>query len=131
MLHMFNSNICTDFRTACKHVLIPIYVIQGIQQNQSFTQLNINWLLGGWTKINIWNWMHEAIFYFTVLFDKKHSKTSRQILYRMNSFSPPRHPFFFIPLQNLRLNLSPPLQKRDGILCWFLLNIFHILGCLF
>ena len=27
MLHMFNNNIYTDFRTAYKHVLIPSYVI--------------------------------------------------------------------------------------------------------
>ena len=27
MLHMFNNNTYTDFRTASKHVLIPSYVI--------------------------------------------------------------------------------------------------------
>ena len=27
MLHMFNNNIYTDFKTAHKHILIPIYVI--------------------------------------------------------------------------------------------------------
>ena len=30
MLHMFNNNNYTDFRTAYKHVLIPNYVIQVI-----------------------------------------------------------------------------------------------------
>ena len=27
MLHMFNNNTYTDFRTAYKHVLIPSYII--------------------------------------------------------------------------------------------------------
>ena len=30
MLHMFNNNTYTDFRTAYKHILIPIRVIQVI-----------------------------------------------------------------------------------------------------
>ena len=30
VLHMFNNNTFTDSRTACKHILIPIYVIQMI-----------------------------------------------------------------------------------------------------
>ena len=30
MLHMFNNNTYTDFRTAHKHVLIPSYVIRVI-----------------------------------------------------------------------------------------------------
>ena len=30
MLHIFNNNTYTDFRTANKHVLIPSYVIQVI-----------------------------------------------------------------------------------------------------
>ena len=30
VLHMFNNNTYTDFRTAYKHVLIPSYVIQVI-----------------------------------------------------------------------------------------------------
>ena len=30
ILHMFNNNTYTDFRTAYKHILIPNYVIQVI-----------------------------------------------------------------------------------------------------
>ena len=30
VLHMFNSNTYTDFRTACKHILIPSNIIQVI-----------------------------------------------------------------------------------------------------
>ena len=45
MLHMFNNNAYSDFRTAYKHVLIPGYVIRVIWQNQNITKLNINWLL--------------------------------------------------------------------------------------
>ena len=43
---MFNNNAYTDFRTACKYILIPSYVIQVIEQNQNVTKLNINWLFG-------------------------------------------------------------------------------------
>ena len=46
MLYIFNNNTFTDFRAAYKHVLIPSYVIQLIQKNQSVTKLNINWLFG-------------------------------------------------------------------------------------
>ena len=46
MLHMFHNNTYTDFRTAYKHVLIPSYFIQVIQQNQNVTKLNINCLFG-------------------------------------------------------------------------------------
>ena len=32
---MFNNNTYTDFRTACKYILIPSHVIQVILQNQT------------------------------------------------------------------------------------------------
>ena len=43
---MFNDNTYTDSRTAFKHVLIPRYAIQAIQQSQNVTKLNIHWLFG-------------------------------------------------------------------------------------
>ena len=43
MIFMFNNNTYIDFRTACKHVLIPSYFIKVIEQNQNVTKLNINW----------------------------------------------------------------------------------------
>ena len=44
MLHMFNSNIYTDFRTAYKHILIYNSIIRVIQKNQNVTKLSNNWL---------------------------------------------------------------------------------------
>ena len=46
MLHMLNDNTFTDFRTACKHVLIHSYVIQVIWQNQNVSKLSANRLFG-------------------------------------------------------------------------------------
>ena len=46
LLLMFNNNTHVDFRTAWKHVLIPSYFIQVIEQDQNVTKLNINWLFG-------------------------------------------------------------------------------------
>ena len=46
MLHMLNNNTFTDFRTACKHVLIHSDVIQVIWQNQNVSKLSANWLFG-------------------------------------------------------------------------------------
>ena len=46
MLYMFNNNTYIDFITAYKKILIPIYIIRVIQQNQNVAKLNINPLFG-------------------------------------------------------------------------------------
>ena len=76
-------------------------------------------MFGGWTKINIGNWVLEAIIYFTVFFDKKHSKCLQGNICEINSLSPPgTHPrkgrgahfvliFFSIYFTHVRL----PIKK--------------------
>ena len=46
MLQMFKNNTYADFRKAYKHVLIPSYIIQVIQQNQNVIKPNIDWFFG-------------------------------------------------------------------------------------
>ena len=38
---MFNNNNFTNFRWACKHILIPSYLIQVNYQNQNITKLKL------------------------------------------------------------------------------------------
>ena len=53
----------------------------------------INCLLGSWTEINIWKWVLKTMFYFTVVFDKKHIKPPGKYLWNDLPWkkSPPRH----------------------------------------
>ena len=80
MLHMFNNNIFTDFRTAYKHILIPSYIIRLIYQNQNVTKLNINWSFG-WSRPRSTLEIEPSKPHFILksLFWQKHSKLPRQI----------------------------------------------------
>ena len=67
MLHMFNNKIYTDFRTAYKHVLIPICYSSDLTEPKCCkNNYCVIWLKQA--NINIWNWSLRAIFYF-IFFD--------------------------------------------------------------
>ena len=74
---MFNNNTYTDFRKAYKHVLLPSYIIQVIQQNQNVTKLNIDWFFG--------YKMPRSTFEITIFYLRKY-------FLRINIVSPPLPP---------------------------------------
>ena len=71
MLHMFNSNAYSDFRTGYKQVMI--FDLSDLTEPKCHkTKQLIVWLKQANT--NIWNWAFETIF-----FDTKRIKSPRQI----------------------------------------------------
>ena len=76
MLHMLNNNSITDFRTACKHAVIPSYVIQMLISCLAKTGQD------QYLKLNLYLHLYLLylyIYFGSLFFDKKHCKPPRQI----------------------------------------------------
>ena len=122
MLQMFKNNTYADFRKAYKHVLIPSYIIQVIQQNQNVIKLNIDWFFGYKMPnqhLKLPYFILESLFFWrnivssplANIHDRNSFKSTQALIF-----------FWFPPFQNLGLQVAPYPQQEGGLILWNLIN---------
>ena len=126
MLHIFNNNIYTDFRTAYKHLLIPISIIWVMTEPKSH-KLNINWLLRWNRRTSTFEMEPTEPYLFYKVF-KKHIQPPQANICIRNSLSPPGHSYFLIPLFKIwDWTLSPSRKGEErggGMILWYYRKFF-------
>ena len=75
---------------------------------------NINWLLGSWTKINIWNWVLKVIFCFSLF-----RQDAQWAPWQIFVVSPHRYTFFLFLLKRIG-------SGADTMLVFFSIYFTHL-----